>query len=215
MNLQNIYSDKAAEDIDQVMQFAKEILERLEMPLDHIQRETVALMCKNARNLRLVRSRPSSIAEDPKQLLSHLRNQDTFRNAGYTLLLEAADTFRRTHARTPGDREGEEWTEDVVLLMKACQSITDLGSLEQELQSELQSMALEVCPASPATHHSRCVCCIDLSIQGRRITQHLSRHGRHCVPGGHQTSHTAVCPVQRNSALQCYGLHHDEVLIIL
>ena len=157
MNLQSIYSSKAAEDIDLVVHFVKEILERLDMPLDHIQRETVALMCKNARNLRLVRSRPSSIAEDPKQFLSHLRNQDTFRNAGYTLLLEAAEAFRQTHARTPGDREGEEWTEDVVLLMKACQGIADLSPLEQELQSELQSMALEAGSASPEMRHSRWV----------------------------------------------------------
>ena len=78
-----------------------------------------------------------------------MRNPETFRNACFALLLEAVDVFYQTHARSPGVQLSEEWSEDAHLLMKATRDLVDLTQLEQELQSEMQSMALEVRPPSP------------------------------------------------------------------
>lgn len=143
LKLQEIYAAKARQDVECVAEFVKEILAKLEKPVDSIPREKIALMCKNARNLRLVRSLPSL---DNPQLIAHLQNPETFRNASFALLLEAVDAFHQTHVRDPGTLDGEEWTQDAHLLMKTVHSMTDLASLDQELQSEIQTMALEVQP---------------------------------------------------------------------
>lgn len=121
----------------------KETLQTLDRPSHSISLQSISLFCKNARNLRLIRSRPRWFLEDP-ELITNLRRKTEYQTFSLGMMVEAAEKFYEKHARFPGVLCGEDWLQDIELLMQLLDSSIDLSGLDKELKSELQTIAHEV-----------------------------------------------------------------------
>mmetsp|Transcript_769 Transcript_769/g.2042 ORF Transcript_769/g.2042 Transcript_769/m.2042 type:complete len:557 (+) Transcript_769:145-1815(+) len=107
VELQTLYKNKAAAECAMVLAHVRMVLQQLGKPTDHVTAEDVALVCKNATNLRLVRTR--SIEEEytkPKaeEWSWMLDNREENPHHLY-VLLRAADRFRTHFGAFPGASE--------------------------------------------------------------------------------------------------------------
>mmetsp|Transcript_17264 Transcript_17264/g.39818 ORF Transcript_17264/g.39818 Transcript_17264/m.39818 type:complete len:559 (-) Transcript_17264:1531-3207(-) len=107
VELQTLYKNKAAAECAIVLAHVRKVLQQLGKPIDHVTPEDVALVCRNATNLRLVRTR--SIEEEytkPKaeEWSWNLDNREENPHHLY-VLLRAADRFRTHFGAFPGSSE--------------------------------------------------------------------------------------------------------------
>eukprot|EP00210_Caulerpa_lentillifera_P008498 g8106.t1 len=153
LTLQGIYNKKAEADLNRLSTLVKDTLHTLDKPSHTIPSERISLFCKNARNLRVVRSRPRWFLED-SELIMNLRKKEQYQTYSLGLMMEAADLFYEKHARFPGVLCGDDWMQDVEILINLLHSTVDLSGLDKELKSELQTIALEVCRWGGAEFHN-------------------------------------------------------------
>mmetsp|Transcript_5348 Transcript_5348/g.13575 ORF Transcript_5348/g.13575 Transcript_5348/m.13575 type:complete len:561 (-) Transcript_5348:255-1937(-) len=104
VELQTIYKNKAQQDCNIVLGHVRELLKKLGKAPDYVKPDDVALVCKNAANLRLVRTR--SLEDEytkpkPEEWSWMLDMREEFPHHLY-LLLRAADRFQTHFGAFPG-----------------------------------------------------------------------------------------------------------------
>ncbi|KAI9300499.1 NEDD8-activating enzyme E1 regulatory subunit [Cunninghamella echinulata] len=135
--LQNVYRQKAKEDLDAVIERVNSLLEEYHIPSEHVPKEAIESFCKNAAHVKMIKYR--SIKESNQQSSNEIENLIlSDENFGYYIVFKAADKFYKQHNRYPGKRNNED--EELTLLKQ--QVITTLQELGIENTSSLVDTAL-------------------------------------------------------------------------
>lgn len=107
VKLQNIFRDKAAQDFKTVDKYVHENLKKLNRLEDEIPEEDVRAFCKNAHNLRVIRTRSLQQEYSPDTANStSIANalKDPLSTVVFYLLLRACDRFFKSHGCYPGQK---------------------------------------------------------------------------------------------------------------
>eukprot|EP01087_Luapelamoeba_hula_P003121 TRINITY_DN12942_c0_g1_i1.p1 TRINITY_DN12942_c0_g1~~TRINITY_DN12942_c0_g1_i1.p1 ORF type:complete len:530 (+),score=100.91 TRINITY_DN12942_c0_g1_i1:84-1673(+) len=152
--LQQVYQQKAQEDIDAVAKSAAAILQRLGRSADEISPEQVKLFCKSAQSLRLVRT--SSLEQEYSDSISKdALSAGLDENPGtvsFYLLLRAVDRFYAKHGRYPGSVTDSDITPDVPLLRAEVDGLLTALGLPHTTVSE--DYVHEVCRYGASEMHN-------------------------------------------------------------
>ncbi|CAO3609377.1 unnamed protein product [Cunninghamella blakesleeana] len=113
--LQNVYRQKAKEDLDAVSKRVASLLEDYNIPSENVPKEAIESFCKNAAYVKMIKYR--SIMETINQLSSttieNLISSDE--NFGYYIVFKAADKFYKQHNRYPGSQMDDNEDDEVIL----------------------------------------------------------------------------------------------------
>ncbi|ESO03022.1 hypothetical protein HELRODRAFT_112383 [Helobdella robusta] len=129
IKLQQVYRDQAQLDQQCLSTHLSELLQNIGRPDDCITEEDVSLFCKNASNLRLMRTRSLACEYEPQdaglfQIVSTLADSDDD-EVLYYVMTRAADSFYVDHRRYPGSFDDS--LDDVSLfkmqVTKICQEL--------------------------------------------------------------------------------------------
>lgn len=130
--------------MDRMERFIQETLSRLNKPQNSMDRAYIALVCKNARNLRCIRSAPAWVHRFP-DIITRIRSRERFEHLSIALMFETVDIFFQIHEREPGIvPEDVNWPKDADVMMKVLRTVVNITYLEELIQSELSMIGLEV-----------------------------------------------------------------------
>ncbi|ORX93799.1 NEDD8-activating enzyme E1 regulatory subunit [Basidiobolus meristosporus CBS 931.73] len=135
--LQNIYRQKAKEDLLAFKNHLNKLLTRVNRPANSITEEQIEVFCKNTGFLTVLKYR--SIAEEyrnsPK--IKQIRQwlEDETGNLPYYVIVRAVDRFYEAYKRYPG-QEDESVKEDIKLLKEATVNLLNEWGLSKESISE-------------------------------------------------------------------------------
>ncbi|KAI9023556.1 NEDD8 activating enzyme E1 subunit 1 [Phycomyces nitens] len=142
--LQNVYREKAKEDIAAVTAHLNTILKANGIPENSISQDIVESFCKNSAHIKVVRYR--SIEEErvkspqTDKIVTWVENED---NMSYYMVYRAADLFHDNHGRWPGSRGGDS-LEDVKLLRFEVEAVLESLQIPKEkIGSILQQTSME------------------------------------------------------------------------
>ncbi|CAO3615632.1 unnamed protein product [Cunninghamella echinulata] len=138
--LQNVYRQKAKEDLDAVIERVNSLLEEYHIPSEHVPKEAIESFCKNAAHVKMIKYR--NIKESNQQSSNEIENLiSSDENFGYYIAFKAADKFYKQHNRYPGTCiDNDEEDEELTLLKQ--QVIIVLQELGIENTSTLVDAAL-------------------------------------------------------------------------
>lgn len=123
VKLQNIYKEKAEEDVHVIFLRVQEILVKLGKSPNTITQQEVKVFCKNAHCLRVLRGRSLKEEYNPKtsniqELIANLEHEDG--DILFYILLRAVDRFCSEYRRRPGRNNDD--VESDILKLKSCVS---------------------------------------------------------------------------------------------
>jgi amyloid beta precursor protein binding protein 1 len=108
--LQRLYTEKAESDAQAVHRHATNILHEAALDKSSVSFEQAKLFCKNCQHVQALHMQSlesecslSKGSANARALLSELQSEEKGHTAALYLLLRAADRFRRTHGRSPGE----------------------------------------------------------------------------------------------------------------
>ncbi|OZJ06235.1 hypothetical protein BZG36_00820 [Bifiguratus adelaidae] len=149
VQLQNVYRQKAQQDIAAVRAHLENVLRHLELPPDSVPHVELESFCKHAAYIKVIRYRTldEEIETNVKAdyISQHLQDEEGL--LPYYVLIRGADQFQRTEARWPGT--GNTWENDApVLCQRATEVLTRMGVKEASAivgTERFQNLALEIC----------------------------------------------------------------------
>ncbi|GMH45533.1 hypothetical protein BSKO_13490 [Bryopsis sp. KO-2023] len=155
LEVQRVYRSRANYEASIVERNAKRILSSLSRDPNSISPDTIKTLCKNARNLRLIRCPTLEVnlnEGSPAQMAfaKLLEREDCQANASLYALLRAVDAFFAMHSRFPGTFNNGDWENDERIL-KAVVS-QQLPWLDVSA-SEIDRLALEICRFGASEMH--------------------------------------------------------------
>eukprot|EP01024_Parvocaulis_polyphysoides_P051864 TRINITY_DN5119_c0_g1_i1.p1 TRINITY_DN5119_c0_g1~~TRINITY_DN5119_c0_g1_i1.p1 ORF type:complete len:420 (-),score=64.39 TRINITY_DN5119_c0_g1_i1:143-1402(-) len=160
VKLQSLYREKALKDVEHVMKYATQISESIGKQPPSF--DFIKLMCKNSRNLNVVRFKKlEEFRENHQSLQTALNSDEEKQNATIYLLFRAIDRFKIQNQRFPGCEIEEEnsnsnsnynWQEDENKLVQIADSLAwEMGVGGIELDKD---MVLEMCRFGAAELHN-------------------------------------------------------------
>lgn len=153
INLQNIYRQKAQQDLEAIQSRVEQLLLNIEKPYDYISEHQIKLFCKNAYFLKIIRT--SSLEQEYDQQLSKLYTliDDNLENdLVFYLLLRAANLFHIEQNRYPGDDLNQSLDNDVLVLKKhTLKLLADYGITNITIKDDF---IIEMCRYGNSELHS-------------------------------------------------------------
>ncbi|GAX80293.1 hypothetical protein CEUSTIGMA_g7731.t1 [Chlamydomonas eustigma] len=160
LSLQHLYRDKAEADVSHVEARVQALLKKLGRDSNSISRETVRLICRNARNLRLVRYRTlmeefggessSNRGCSVLQIALHGEQSSLHEAASVYVLLRAADKFFAAYGRYPGCYDGQIEADVPALKSLTTQILNEVGATGSSVSDDC---VVEMCRFGAAELH--------------------------------------------------------------
>lgn len=140
IKLQRVYHDKAKQDLQAITAHVEKILSCTGIPNSHVTEDEIKTFCKNANNLRVVRTRP--IFEEysaPSSSFTETLNfqlEDPDSSLAFYVLLRAADRFFEEHQRFPGEYD-DQVEEDVATFKAVAVALLSENGIQSTIKEEL------------------------------------------------------------------------------
>eukprot|EP00038_Savillea_parva_P012402 m.204436 g.204436 ORF g.204436 m.204436 type:complete len:537 (-) comp22514_c0_seq1:44-1654(-) len=149
--LQEVYRAKAAEDLATISGTVADSLQALGMPIDTIEQSVLKRFCRNAGKLFVLATPPydAAVAPDRARELEDMM-QTSNSEAGWWVLLKAADRFHAAHGHHPGHFD-EQVEEDIPKLKDCVTTVLEEWKISTALADECIH---EMCRWGAAELHS-------------------------------------------------------------
>jgi NEDD8-activating enzyme E1 regulatory subunit len=153
INLQNVYRQKAQQDLEAIQSRIEQLLHNIDKPYDYISEHQVKLFCKNAYFLKVIRTSSLEQEYDPQlSKLDALVDDNLENDLVFYLLLRAANLFCIEHNRYPGDDLNQSLDNDILILKKYVAKFTaDYGISNVSLKDDF---IIEMCRYGNSELHS-------------------------------------------------------------